>query len=85
MQPGVETTARERSVSLATKLKLVGDLSRSLTSDMEMQRLEFSQLVLGLALVEYFFALFSFLPFGMVIHVLCHCELFDFDFAWDYR
>ena len=38
----------------STKLKGVGDLKSTLTSDMEMQSLEFAQLVFGLALVQYF-------------------------------
>ena len=37
-----------------TKLKGVGDLKSALTSDMEMQSLEFAQLGFGLALVQYF-------------------------------
>ena len=47
---GVEP-AQEREVLQSTKLKGVGDLKNALTSDMEMQSLEFAQLVFSLALV----------------------------------
>ena len=51
--------------------------------DTEIQSLEFSQLVFGLALVQYFLTM---LPFGIVMHTLCHvsegCDLiFCFDFT----
>lgn len=48
---------------------------------------EFAQLVFGLALVQYFLTVFPFLPFGMVMDILCHCRLevcdllFHFDFT----
>lgn len=57
------------------------DLS-PLTSDMEQQDLEFVLMGLDLALV------LSALPFGMVVHMLCHCTLevctllFDFTGAY---
>ena len=42
----------------STKLNGVRDVESILTSDVEMQSLEFAQLVLGLALVYYFLAVF---------------------------
>lgn len=43
----------ERSVLQSTKLKWVGDWKSILTSEMELQSLEFAQLVLSVALVQY--------------------------------
>jgi hypothetical protein len=43
--------------------------------------------VFGLALVQYFLTMLSFLPFRMVMGILCHCILevcdllFNFDFT----
>ena len=48
---GTRISPRERSVLQSTKLKGVGDLKSILTSGMEMQGLEFAQLVSVLALV----------------------------------
>ena len=45
----------------STKLNGVGDLKSILTSDMEMQSLEFAQLVFSLALVQ------DFLTIGMAM------------------
>ena len=50
----IGTRPGERVVFQSTKMKEVGDLKSALTSDMEMQSLEFAQLVFGLALVQYF-------------------------------
>ena len=47
---GSETSPRERSVLQSTKLKGAGDLKSTLTSDMEMQSLEFAQMLFSLAL-----------------------------------
>jgi hypothetical protein len=44
------TSLRRRSMLLSTKLKGVGNLKSTLTSYVEMQSLEFAQLVFGLAL-----------------------------------
>ena len=50
----------------STKLKGAGDMKKNaLVLDMEMQNLEFSLLVLGLALVQYFLIMLLFLQFGM--------------------
>ena len=74
----------------STKLKGIGDLKSVLTSDMELQSLEFAQLVFGLVLVQYFLTVFPSLHFGMVMYILCHHVLkgrdllFDFDFTGDY-
>ena len=46
------TSPRSRSVLQSEKLKGVGDLKITLTSDMEMQNLEFVLLISGLALVQ---------------------------------
>ena len=59
----------------STKLKEVGYLKSTLTSDMEMQSLEFAQLVFSLALVQYFLPMLPFLPFQLVMYILCHCML----------
>ena len=61
-----------------------------LTSDMEMQNLEFAGMVFGLGLIQYFLAMLSSLCFGSVMYILCHdvfevCDLlFDFDSYRDY-
>ena len=44
-------------MSQLIKLKGVGDWKNILTSDMEIQSLEFALIVLGLALVQYFLSL----------------------------
>ena len=48
------TSSRERRTLQPTKLNRVGDLKSVLTSDMEMQSLEFVQRVFDLALIQYF-------------------------------
>ena len=53
---------------LLTKLDGVGDGDSVLTSDMEMQSLEFVQVGFGLALAQYFPAMLPSLHFGMVIY-----------------
>ena len=72
---GSQTSPRERSVLQSTKLKGVGDLKTALTSDMEMQSMEFAQLDFSLDLVQCFLTMFVFLPFGMVMNSLCHYML----------
>ena len=71
----------------STKLKGLGELQGTLTSDTEMQNLESVQLVFRLASVHYFLNI----PFyGMVMYIPCHCVvegcdlLFDFDFTVGY-
>ena len=54
MLTGSGTSPRERNMMQSTKLKGVGDLKNILSSDMEMQNLEFAQLVFGLSLVQNF-------------------------------
>ena len=44
------TSQRERSLLQSTKMKVVGNLKRTMVLDMEMQSLEFAQLVTCLAL-----------------------------------
>jgi hypothetical protein len=51
-----------RSVLQSTKLKGVGDL-------------KFSQLGFSLTLAQYFLIMVPFLPFGMLIDILCHYVL----------
>ncbi|KAL6035795.1 hypothetical protein STEG23_005192 [Scotinomys teguina] len=51
------------------KLNGVGDLKSALTSDMEMQSLEFVQLVFSPALVQCFLTMLPFLLFGMVMYL----------------
>ena len=65
-------------------MKGVGDLKSTLTSDMEMQSLEFAQLVFGLALVQYFLTMMFWN--GNICPVMLEvCDLlFDFDFIGDY-
>ncbi|EGW10137.1 hypothetical protein I79_024307 [Cricetulus griseus] len=78
---GVEPV-QERSVLQSMKLKGVGDLKSILTTDTEMQSLEFTQLIFGLSLIPYFLIMF---PFGMVMYILCHCilEVCDLLFHFD--
>lgn len=84
------TSLRERNVLQLGEMKGVGDLKRVLTSDMELQSLEFAQQVFGLALVQYFLTMFPFPHFRMVMYILCHymlevCNLlYYFDFTGDY-
>lgn len=54
---------REKYVAVNNKLE------STLTSYMEMQNLDFVFLVFSHTLVQYF------LPFGMVMSILCHCML----------
>ena len=70
----------------STKLKGVGDL-KSLTSDREMQSLEFFLLVSSLVLVQYFLTMALFSPFGIVTHVLCcgMLEVCDLVFGFDLK
>ena len=56
---GGGTNPRERSVLQSTKLTGVGDLKSVLTSDTEMQGLEFAQMVFSLALVQYFLTMLT--------------------------
>lgn len=51
------SSPRERSVLQTSKLEGVGNLKRPLTSNMEMQNLEFALLCFCLALVQYFFTM----------------------------
>lgn len=55
--------------------KLMGAGSEKLTSDVEMQSLGLTLLVLGLVLVEHFLTTLPFLPFGLVMYILCRCML----------
>ena len=72
------------------KLKGCGGLKNILTSDIEVGNLEFLLLVFSLALVKCFLSVLHFLPFEMVVHVLCRCVLqacdlsFVFYFTGDY-
>ena len=59
----------------STKMKGVGDLKSTLTSDIELQSLELAQLVFGLALVQYFLAILPSLYFVKVMYILCHYTL----------
>lgn len=74
----------------STKLKGIGDLKSTLMSDMEIQSLEFVQLIFGLALVQCFLTMFSFFLLEKEMYILCYCmlEVYDllstFDFTGDY-
>ena len=57
------TRPRERNVLQTTKLNIVEDLKSFLASDMEMQSLEFAQLVFSLAFVQVHFCYVSFPEF----------------------
>ena len=75
---GKRTSPRERSVLQSSKLKGVG------TSDMEMQGLEFAQLVFCLALVQYFLTM-TFWNGNIYSVMLEVCDRFlDFDFIRAY-
>jgi hypothetical protein len=54
MLTGNGNSPGEKSLLQSTAMKGVGDLKSVLTSDMEMQDLEFVQLAFGLAFVQYF-------------------------------
>ena len=77
--------AQGGNVLQSTKLEGCGDLKSILTSDMEMQSLEFAQMVFSLALVQYFLTILPFLHLEQVIYIQCHymlgvCDLFFFFF-----
>ena len=59
----------------STKLKGVGDLKSTLKSDMEMQTLEFPQLMFSPVLVQHFLAMVPFIAFGTVMSILSYCML----------
>ena len=42
---------------------------------MDKQSLKFVQVIFCLSLVQYFLTILSFLPFGMVMYILCQCLL----------
>ena len=67
----------------STQLKGAGDTKNSLVLDMEMQNLELSLLILGLALVQYFLIMLLFLWFRMVMYILCCCMLEVCDLLFD--
>jgi hypothetical protein len=69
------TRSKGKSILQSAKLKGVGELKNILTSDMEMQSLEFAQLGFGLPLVQYFLTMLPFPHFGTVMHILCHYML----------
>lgn len=81
---------KKRKYAVVNKAEGIGDLKSILTSDMEMQSLEFVQLVFGLVVVQYFLTVFPSLCFGMAMYILCHymlevCALlFDCNFTGDY-
>ena len=62
------------------------DLKSALTSDMEIQNLQFALLGSGIALVQYFLTMLPFLLCGMVMYILCHCmlEVCDLLFYFDF-
>ena len=86
MITGSGTIPRERSTLQSTKLKGAGKLKSTLKKDMEMQSLEFVQLVFSLVLLQHFLTVLSFLPLGMVVYILCHymLELYDLPFYFDF-
>ena len=51
----------------STNVEGVADLKSSVTSDMEVQCLEFAQLVFSLTLVQYFHTMLPSLGFGIVV------------------
>ena len=80
----------KKSILQSTKIKGGGNPKSTLTSAMEIQSLEFAQLVFRLALVQHFLIMSLSLTFSMVMHILCHilehCDLpFDFGFSGAYN
>ena len=71
---------RKKIVLHSTKLKEVGGLKSILTSDMEMQSLEFLYLTFSLAFVQYLLTMIPSLQFGMVMYIryplYIVCDLF---------
>lgn len=53
-------------------------------SDMELPSSEFTLLDFGFPLVQYFPTIPPFLPFGMVMHILCHWRLELCDLPFDF-
>ena len=58
------------------------ELKTTLTSDLEMQSLEFALLVLGLVLVQYLLAILRFVASGMLMYILCPCVLEVWDLGF---
>lgn len=56
----------------STKLEEMGDLKTPLTSDIQMQELEFSLIEFALVFFQYLLTMPPFLLFGMVMYILCH-------------
>ena len=67
---GSRTSRRERLVLQPTELEGVGDLKSILPSDMEMQSVEFAQLVFSPAMVQSFLTVLPSLCFGTVMYIL---------------
>lgn len=77
---------RERSTLQSTQLREGGDLKRDLTSDMEMQRLEFDPRCEScFGPVQCLIPMLPPLHFGTVTHILCHyiLEVCDLAFYFD--
>jgi len=56
-------------------MKRVGDIDKTLTSDMEMKSLAFVHLDLGVCFSQYFLTTLPSLPFRVAMYILCHCML----------
>ena len=56
----LKITEREKGILKLTKLEEVGNLKNNLTSDMELQSLEFAQLAFSLAQIQCFLTTFPF-------------------------
>lgn len=58
---------------------------KPLASDMGIQDLELARPGLGLALVQYYLAIPSLLPFVMVTYILCNCTLGVCDLLFNFK
>jgi hypothetical protein len=74
----------------STYLRGVGALSSTLASHTELQNLELALLGFGLSLFHHLLTMHPYLPFEMVMYILCYCMLkvsdllFCFDFTGGY-
>ena len=84
MPTGSGKSSIERSVLQSTKMEEVGDLKSIFTLDMEMQSLEFAQLVFGLALVQYFPNMMFWNDNVYPVLLKVYDLLFHFDFIGNY-
>lgn len=74
---------REKYVTV-NKAAWIWDLKSPLASSIEMKNLEFTLLVLGFTLLQYFLTLLPCVYFRKLVHILCVCVLEVWDLPFDF-